>query len=314
MQEIYVSTDIETNGPIVGKHSMLSFASVALLADKTILGIFEANLELLAGAEAHPETMQFWNEHPSEWAECRKNLQCPEIAIKQYVEWVKSLPGEAIFVAYPIGFDFTFINWYMLQFAHENPFERRMIDIKSYAMAVLKRPFSQCSKDYLPQHWFDQVPRKHVALDDAMVQGLLFCNILNDNLKDAGPLGVILAAGGLLWRHSARGDEIAIVYRPKYHDWSLPKGWVEKGESCQEAALREVEEETCCKAHLRRFVGCTCYQVNGIPKVVLFWEVELTDEGEFVSDGEVDVLRWCSRSEALNLLTHEGERRLLISF
>ncbi len=99
--------------------------------------------------------------------------------MKRYVEWVKSLPGEAIFIASPIGIDFTFVNWYTLQFAHENPFQRRMIDIKSYAMAVLKRPFSQCSKDYLPQQRFDKVPRKYVALDDAFIQGMTGQSRLN---------------------------------------------------------------------------------------------------------------------------------------
>ena len=71
MPEIYVSTDVEADGPIPGPHSMLSFASAAYRLDKTLIGTFDANLTLLPGAHGHPETMQWWSEQPEAWAACR---------------------------------------------------------------------------------------------------------------------------------------------------------------------------------------------------------------------------------------------------
>src|SRR5580704_8818942 len=100
MAEIYVSTDIETDGPIPGPNSMLSFASAAYLADKTLVGTFSANLELLPGAIPNAKTMEWWGKNPKAWEACRTNLQKPEEAMKAYHEWLKKLPGKPVFVAY----------------------------------------------------------------------------------------------------------------------------------------------------------------------------------------------------------------------
>ena len=74
MREIYVSTDCETDGPIPGPHSMLSFGSAAFTADKQLLSTFTANLETLPGASGHPDTMAWWQTQPEAWAACRSNL------------------------------------------------------------------------------------------------------------------------------------------------------------------------------------------------------------------------------------------------
>src|SRR6266540_3064661 len=105
MAEIYVSTDVETDGPIPGPHSMLSFGSAAYRADKTLLGTFAANLVLLPGAAGDPQTMVWWQARPEAWAACRSDLQPPETALPRYVAWLKALPGKPVFVAYPAGFD-----------------------------------------------------------------------------------------------------------------------------------------------------------------------------------------------------------------
>src|ERR1700686_3937268 len=111
MAEIYVSTDVETDGPIPGPHSMLSFASAAYRADKTLLDTFAANLETLPGASGHPETMAWWQTQPDAWAAARRDLQEPTKAMRAYVPWLKQLPGPPVFVAYPAGFDFLFVYW-----------------------------------------------------------------------------------------------------------------------------------------------------------------------------------------------------------
>jgi hypothetical protein len=183
MNEIYVSTDLEADGPIPGPHSMLSFASAAYRADKTLVDTFSANLELLPGASGHPKTMEWWETHPEAWEACRRDLQPPEGAMKKYVSWLKSLPGVPIFVAYPLGYDFTFIYWYLIRFVGESPFSHSGIDIRTYAMAVLKRGYKTSAKRNMPKHWFDELPHTHNALDDAKAQGALFCNILIENTK-----------------------------------------------------------------------------------------------------------------------------------
>ena len=83
MSEIYVSTDVETDGPIPGPHSMLSFASAAYRGDKTLLGSFEANLELLPGATGDPKTMAWWQTQPQAWTAARTNLRDPVVAPKK---------------------------------------------------------------------------------------------------------------------------------------------------------------------------------------------------------------------------------------
>ncbi len=181
MPEIYVSTDVETDGPIPGPHSMLSFASAAYRADRTLVDTFSRNLETLPGASGHPDTMAWWQTQPDAWAECRRNPQDPVVAMTRYVAWLKHLPGRPVFVAYPAGFDFLFVYWYLIRFAGESPFSFSALDVKTYAMAVLKTEYRQATKRNMPRHWFDPLPHSHKALDDAIEQGALFCNMLVEN-------------------------------------------------------------------------------------------------------------------------------------
>src|SRR6185369_18016701 len=97
MIEIYVSTDIEADGPIPGPHSMLSFGSAAFLPDASQLASFSANLELLPGASGHPETMAWWAKHPEAWQSCRQDLLSPSLAMAKYVAWLDALPGRPVF-------------------------------------------------------------------------------------------------------------------------------------------------------------------------------------------------------------------------
>lgn len=183
MAEIFVSTDVETNGPLPGEHSMLSFGSAAYWPDKTLVSTFSVNLKSLPGASSDPETMKWWESHPEAWKVCRQNLQSPETAMEAYVRWLRSLPGEPVCVAYPAAFDFAFINWYLIKFAGENPFLYFALDIKTYAMAMLKKEFRTLTKSTMPQHWFEERKPTHIALDDALQQGILFCNMHAENLK-----------------------------------------------------------------------------------------------------------------------------------
>ena len=123
----------------------------------------------------------------------------------------------------------------------------------------------------------------------------------------------VRAAGGLVWRRSARGLELALIRRSRHGDneWSLPKGKLDPGETFEEAAVREVEEETGIRARLVRFAGVMQYEVKGDNKVVCLWDMEAIGEGRAYDNGEVKEVRWVSRDEALELLTHEQNRELL---
>lgn len=179
--EIYVSTDIEADGPIPGPYSMLSLGSVALLPDKTELGSFSANLEQLEGAGQHPDTMAWWETQPEAWAACRIDLEPPAAAMERYATWLEALPGRPVFVAYPVTFDFMYVTWYLQRFAGRNPFSHSGLDLKTLAWAMLDRPFSEVSKRMMPQGWFDPLPHDHVALNDARSQGAMFCNMLAEH-------------------------------------------------------------------------------------------------------------------------------------
>lgn len=184
MTEIYLSTDIETDGPIPGPHSMLSFASAAFLPDKTLHSTFAANLMTLPGATGHPETMRWWESQPEAWQACRADARDPAVVMPEYVAWIESLPGKPVFVAYPAGFDFLFVYWYLIRFAGESPFSFSALDIKTYAMALFKCDYREATKRNMPRRWFDDAPHTHVALDDAVGQGLLFCNMLAERRQE----------------------------------------------------------------------------------------------------------------------------------
>lgn len=125
-------------------------------------------------------------------------------------------------------------------------------------------------------------------------------------------VGLVRAAGGVISRTDGHGGrEVALVHRPKYRDWSLPKGKLDRGETDEQAALREVEEETGLRCELERSLGEVRYtDPHGRPKVVRYWEMSVTG-GSFSPNREVDELRWLSLDEAVATLSHERDRTVL---
>lgn len=124
---------------------------------------------------------------------------------------------------------------------------------------------------------------------------------------------VIQAAGGLVWRDAPGGRQLLVVQRSRYDDWTLPKGKLEPGESWQEAALREVKEETGCTARLQSFAGALGYTVKGVAKVVLFWNMASEGEFELAAQDltEVDQPLWLPVAAAIEKLDYEAERDLV---
>jgi len=117
----------------------------------------------------------------------------------------------------------------------------------------------------------------------------------------------VLAAGGVV----VRKGQIAVVHRPKYDDWTLPKGKLDPGESFEQAALREVEEETGMRCTLGDYLGHRSYHDrHGRPKLVRYWRMSV-EGGEFAPNREVDELRWLAPDEAAELLSYELDRDLI---
>ena len=183
-REVYVSVDIESDGPIPGPHSMLSLGAAAFTIDWSeppkgaMIGTWSANLETLDGASGHPATMTWWASEPAAWAACRIDPQPPAAAMADFAAWLKALPGRPVFVAYPAGFDFTFVYWYLVRFTGDSPFSHAALDMKSMAMALLGTTFRDTTKRSFPARWRGAGRHSHVALDDAIEQGEIFCAML----------------------------------------------------------------------------------------------------------------------------------------
>ena len=110
-----------------------------------------------------------------------------------------------------------------------------------------------------------------------------------------------LAAGAVLWRGNPQDPEVAVIHRPHYDDWSLPKGKVDPGESLPTTAAREILEETGYDVKLGKLIGKVTYPVQGRTKVVYYWLAQYL-KGSFGDNSETDELRWLPIDEALSLI------------
>jgi 8-oxo-dGTP diphosphatase len=134
---------------------------------------------------------------------------------------------------------------------------------------------------------------------------------------------VVQAAGGVVWRRAeASGVEVLLVHRPKYDDWSLPKGKLDAGETHEAAAVREVQEETGLRCRLGDELRTVEYTDHrGRPKVVRYWA--MTPEGDLATDGsltdrftpteEIDQARWVKREDARGLLSYAHDAEVVDS-
>lgn len=118
---------------------------------------------------------------------------------------------------------------------------------------------------------------------------------------------LIVAAGGIV----LRGNEVLLVHRPRYDDWSFPKGKLDDGESPLQAAVREVREETGYRVKVTGFAGAAGYLVGKHPKVVLFWTMEAVKAGKIQDTGEVAAIEWLPFGKARRRLTYGMEKELL---
>jgi 8-oxo-dGTP diphosphatase len=120
------------------------------------------------------------------------------------------------------------------------------------------------------------------------------------------------AAGGVVTRRGEQGLEVLVVHRPRYDDWSLPKGKLEAGESFENAAAREVEEETGVRVQLGTELPSQRYvDRKGRDKLVRYWRMTPIGTSAWTANDEVDAVRWVQAGEAQSFLTYDADRSLV---
>lgn len=129
---------------------------------------------------------------------------------------------------------------------------------------------------------------------------------------------LIRAAGGLVWRVNKNHREILVIHRTRYDDWTLPKGKLRDEERWEEAAIREVSEETGYSVEIVSFANSLFYYVSKRPKIILFWNMKIIgniSKSKRITDSpdEGDQVKWLTLKKALECITYEDEKELLVN-
>lgn len=187
MEELYVSIDIEADGKIPARNSMMSFGAAAYTLDKELLTTFSANLKPYPGAIPDVDTMRFWAQNPVAYQASTCDQQDPAQALKDFDTWLSKLRDmrsgwtyKPVMVAYPGGYDFQWVNWYLNYYVGFNRMGWSVFCLKSYVAAHLKIDYNKSVKKRMPKYWFDQFPHTHIAIDDAIEQGALAINVMRE--------------------------------------------------------------------------------------------------------------------------------------
>jgi len=180
--QVFVSFDVEANGPVPGVFSMLSLGAVAFDHQGNEIDSFQINIHELPDARRDPDTMKWWSEQgEAVWAAIRENEVAPDVAMHQFASWVKGLPGKPLAMAYPAGWDWMYLYWYLIRFNGRSPFGFQCLDMKTLAAKVLDRPFRSVGKRIMPKRWFKPgLKHTHIPVDDAREQGHMFFAMVQD--------------------------------------------------------------------------------------------------------------------------------------
>lgn len=188
MKEMYFSVDVECDGIVPSKNSMLSIGAVAINGMGDPVDEFYITLKELVNTYPDPVTEKFWKSFPEAYKKTRDFACDPYLAMVSFETWVKSKKAEKnVFVAYPAAFDFGFVNYYFLTLLGRNPFGFNVLDIRSFAMGITGNSFTDSAINKLPMEWQSDLPHTHVAIDDAKEQGQVFSALLKAS-KEANRL------------------------------------------------------------------------------------------------------------------------------
>lgn len=184
----YVVTDVELDGPHPGPNSMRSFASVAVSADGTEHGRFEAVLEPLPGAAPNPDTYEWFRTQPQAWAACTSDPRPVDEVMRSYIRWLHDLPAPRMLAAAPLGLDGTWMDYYLRRYTsyglaqgpyeEDRVFHRPGLCIASFAAAITGTPPGQFHPQQLSPALLGDVPHTHRAIDDALGYANLLVNLL----------------------------------------------------------------------------------------------------------------------------------------
>lgn len=188
MNPIYVITDVEVDGPTPGENSMLSFASVAIDDKGDEIDDFQAVLESLEEAKPDAVTMAWFRSQPDALTAATKNPKPAHEVMSYYVNWIKTLPGDPVFVAHPLALDGAWIDFYLRRFAGfrifkgpwpgERLFYTSGLCLQSYASGKLNWPLWQCTLDQYKPEWLGHLNSTHKAIDDARAGAKLLTNLM----------------------------------------------------------------------------------------------------------------------------------------
>lgn len=180
---VYFSVDIEANGSVPGRHSMLSLGAVAFDADGNDTGRFSRNFRELNGASRDRRVMEWWANYPDQFHMTRLNTVAPHDAMNDFSDFISqqsTYSDRIICMAHPASYDFPWIDWYFKEFLGINPFGHICICIKTLVMAALKVNFLEARKRDFPQHWGSQNDSAHIAVEDALFQGRIAVKLMKD--------------------------------------------------------------------------------------------------------------------------------------
>lgn len=181
--QIYVSVDIETDGPAPGPNSLLSLGAAAFAwrpGDHQLLATFTANLTPLSEASPDPQTTAWWESQPAHVRQAATSgARDPSVVMHEFERWVAGLGPRPVFMGYPAGFDFTFVYTYLHRFVGHSPFSHSALDLKTLGASLLGLPYRKVGKRRLARRWPVEGRHTHVALDDAIEQGWLGMQMLD---------------------------------------------------------------------------------------------------------------------------------------
>lgn len=182
-KSVLLSVDIEADGHIPGKNSMLSMGCVALTLDKVCLGQFSRNFETLPNATTNSEVMKFWDKNQFAYEETRKNTVSPEEGMKSFDSWMSNFKNYKLFLgSWPVAYDFMWVYWYYCYYFNKKPpFGHSGFDSKTAASLMLNLDYRNVGKRNTKKWLDNNTKHNHIALTDALDAGAQIINMIRDN-------------------------------------------------------------------------------------------------------------------------------------